>query len=105
MIKLATALIILSMPAFAIDSDKQKHFIVEAALCSATQMYTKTWWKTLLTGLTVGGLKEWHDSTQPGNKFSKGDMAANAIGCAAGIGYGNAVLYYDGNNINVRGKF
>ena len=102
---IAISLLALSLPVSAIDNDKQKHFIVEAVLCSGVQIYTETWWKTMLTGVAVGTFKEVYDSQQPGNKFSKGDMAANLLGCGAGIGYGNTVLYFGKDSVNIRGKF
>lgn len=95
----------LALPASAVEDDKRKHFIVEGVICSATQMYTETWWKTFAVGMAIGTAKEVYDSQQPGNKFSKGDMAANALGCAAGIGYGNTVIYFGKDSVNISGKF
>lgn len=39
----------------------------------------------VIVPLSVGVAKELFDSTQPGNEFSWGDLAADAIGTAVGI--------------------
>ncbi|QFI38168.1 hypothetical protein FR932_10085 [Moritella marina ATCC 15381] len=101
----------LSVRAESVDDDKQKHFIAETVICGATMMYTESWWQTMLVGFTVGALKETYDGSQEGNKFDKNDMAANMLGCLAGLSYGATVLHFhyesetDTTTIGVEGKF
>ena len=95
----------------SVDNDKQQHFIAETFICGATMMYTESWWQTLLVGASVGLLKEGYDSRQPGNEFSTNDMVASMLGCAAGLGYGAAVIHFsyeeetDTPMIGVSGRF
>ena len=104
-------LISTSVNAGGIENDKQQHFIGETIICSATMMYTESWWQTLLVGLSIGVLKETYDASQEGNEFSKNDMAANMLGCIAGISYGATVLHFryesetDTTIIGIKGKF
>ena len=109
----APLLLLLSVNAHAasVDNDKQKHFIAETFICGATMMYTESWWQTLLVGASVGLLKEGYDSRQPGNEFSTNDMVANMLGCAAGLGYGAAVIHFsyeketDTPMVGISGRF
>lgn len=101
----------ISVNAESIESDKQKHFIAETVICSGTMMYTESWWQTMLVGLSIGALKETYDASQEGNKFDKNDMAANLLGCVAGLSYGATVLHFhyesetDSTVIGIEGKF
>lgn len=101
----------ISVNAENVESDKKQHFIGETIICSATMMYTESWWQTLLVGLSIGALKETYDSSKEGNIFSKNDMAANMLGCVAGISYGATVLHFryesetDTTIIGIEGKF
>ena len=101
----------ISVRAESIDNDKQQHFIGKTVICGATMMYTESWWQTMLVGFTIGALKETYDSTQEGNKFDKNDMAANMLGCLAGVTYGATVLHFhyesetDTTIIGIEGKF
>jgi len=100
-----------SVSAESVESDKQQHFIGETVICGATMMYTESWWQTMLVGLSVGVLKETYDAGKEGNEFSKNDMAANLLGCVAGISYGATVLHFhyesetDTTIIGIEGKF
>jgi len=100
-----------SVSAESVENDKQQHFIGETVICGATMMYTESWWQTMLVGLSVGALKETYDAGQEGNEFSKNDMAANLLGCVAGITYGATVLHFhyesetDTTIIGIEGKF
>jgi len=100
-----------SVSAESVENDKQQHFIGETVICGATMMYTESWWQTMLVGLSVGALKETYDAGQTGNEFSKNDMAANLLGCVAGISYGATVLHFhyesetDTTIIGIEGKF
>lgn len=108
---LLTSLMSIPVNAESVDNDKQQHFIAETVICGTTMMYTESWWQTMLVGLSIGVLKESYDSTQEGNKFDKNDMAANLLGCVAGISYGATVLHFhyesetDTTTIGVKGKF
>ena len=101
----------ISANAESVENDKQQHFIGETIICGSTMMYTESWWQTMLVGLSVGALKEAYDASQEGNIFSKNDMAANMLGCLAGISYGATVLHFhyesetDTTIIGVKGKF
>ncbi|MDX2322216.1 MAG: hypothetical protein QNK26_16645 [Moritella sp.] len=104
---------IVSSPVHAegVEDDKQKHFIAETVICGATMMYTESWWQTMLVGFTIGALKETYDASQEGNEFDKNDMAANMLGCFAGVTYGATVLHFsyesdtDTAIIGIEGKF
>lgn len=104
-------LLSLSVSAESVDADKQKHFIAQTVICGAGMMYTESWWQTMLVGLSIGVLKESYDASQEGNKFDKNDMAANLLGCVAGLSYGATVLHFhyesetDTTIIGVEGKF
>lgn len=108
---LSLLLVATSVNAESVENDKQQHFIGETVICGATMMYTESWWQTLLVGLSVGALKETYDASQEGNEFSKNDMAANLLGCVAGISYGATVLHFsyeeetDSAIIGIEGKF
>jgi len=101
----------ISVNAEDVENDKQQHFIAETVICGATMMYTESWWQTMLVGLSIGVLKESYDSSQEGNIFDKNDMAANILGCAAGVSYGATVLNFhyesesDSTVISIEGKF
>ena len=101
----------MSVNAKEIEDDKQKHFIGQTFICGATMMYTESWWQTMLLGISIGALKETIDSGQEGNEFSKNDMAANFLGCVAGMSFGATVLnfHYESETdtaiIGVKGKF
>jgi len=101
----------LSVNAESVENDKQQHFIAETVICGTGMMYTESWWQTMLVGLSVGALKETYDAGQEGNEFSKNDMAANILGCFAGISYGATVLHFhyesetDTTIIGIEGKF
>lgn len=101
----------LSVRAESVENDKQQHFIGQTFICGATMMYTESWWQTMLLGVSIGALKETYDSSQEGNKFDKNDMAANLLGCVAGMSFGATVLNFryesetDTTIIGVEGKF
>ncbi|WP_232784119.1 hypothetical protein [Moritella sp. Urea-trap-13] len=74
-------------------------------------MYSESWWQTMLVGISIGALKETIDSGEEGNEFSTNDMAANLLGCVAGMSFGATVLnfHYESETdtaiIGVKGKF
>ena len=100
-----------SVRAESVENEKQQHFIAETVICGTAMMYTESWWQTMLVGLSVGALKETYDAGKEGNEFSKNDMAANFLGCFAGITYGATVLHFhyesetDTTIIGIEGKF
>jgi len=55
--------------------------------------------------LAPGLAKEILDSHQPGNRFSWGDLAADAVGAGLGIWVGNTVIQPTRNGIAFRYRF
>ncbi|PKH08212.1 hypothetical protein CXF93_05935 [Moritella sp. Urea-trap-13] len=95
----------------SVENDKQQHFIAQTFICGGTMMYSESWWQTMLVGISIGALKETIDSGEEGNEFSTNDMAANLLGCVAGMSFGATVLnfHYESETdtaiIGVKGKF
>jgi len=101
----------MSVNAKAAESDGLQHFFAETAICSATMVYTESWWQTMLVGLSIGVLKETYDASKEGNTFSKRDMSANMLGCITGMTFGATLLHFryesetDTAIIGIEGKF
>lgn len=91
-LSLASALLI-STPALANDdSDKLKHFAVSFALGTASGAYFENKWTAFGVAMIPGLLKEISDSQKSNNHFSGKDMAANALGAALGVQFGNWII-------------
>lgn len=89
---LATSLLI-STPALANDdSDKLKHFAVSFALGTASGAYFENKWTAFGVAMIPGLVKEISDSQKSNNHFSGKDMAANALGAALGVQFGNWII-------------
>ena len=89
---LYTALLI-STPALANDdSDKLKHFAVSFALGTASGAYFENKWTAFGVAMIPGLVKEISDSQKSNNHFSGKDMAANALGAALGVQFGNWII-------------
>ncbi len=91
-------LLLLSFPAWSKpllrESDKQKHFIVSAAIASSVHLYTNNWKKAAGACLAAGVGKEIYDKIDYG-RFDKRDIAADVLGCAAGLAFSNLGIHRD----------
>lgn len=70
-------------------ADKTKHFAVSAVLGAATGMHFENKWTAFGVAMIPGLLKEISDSGQANNHFSGKDLAADALGAAIGVQFGN----------------
>lgn len=89
---LAAFILLIPSSVFANDwfaKDKQKHFVISAALGSASYAYTQDRGQAFALALLPGLAKELADSQQEGNQFSGQDMAWNAAGALLGVQLGH----------------
>lgn len=84
MIRLIAVLALL-IPLHAHANDKLLHFAGSAAIAGVTYALTDSTRAALLVGLGVGLAKELRDRRRTG--FSTRDIAADALGVGAGIGF------------------
>jgi uncharacterized protein YfiM (DUF2279 family) len=76
-------MLIFSVNAFALQADKQAHIIVSSMVVKLTEQNSSKK-AAIALGLGLGVIKEVYDSTQPNNKFSLKDLAADVAGSVLG---------------------
>ncbi len=73
-------------------SDKALHFGLSAVFGTLSGMHFESKWTAFGVAMLPGLLKEIHDDSQAGNRFSGKDLFADALGAAAGVQLGNWIV-------------
>ena len=97
--RLLALCLLASTPAVAEEwsgADKAQHFALSAAFGTLSAMHFENKWTAFGVAMIPGLLKEIHDGSQAGNRFSGKDLAADALGAAVGVQFGHWIVTRNG---------